>query len=93
MAWEWHNRRRGKRGQFVPPSTCEGVEAQLHVRCTEGQLAKIRARALVLHKSMSEYVLDLVRAEMLAAKYPEADKPGVPLDADEDAPEKAAAGQ
>ena len=77
MGWEWHNRHRDRQGRFI----CSGVAAQLHVRCTEEQLARIRARACARQQTVSAYVLSLVRAEMLGAKYPETGKDCVPLDA------------
>ena len=78
MGWEWHNRHRDRQGRFI----CSGVAAQLHVRCTEEQLARIRARACARQQTVSGYVLSLVRAEMVAAKYPDTDKDCVPLVAD-----------
>lgn len=78
MGWEWHTRHRDRNGRFV----CAGVEAQLHVRCTDKQLAQIRARACARQQTVSGYILSLVRTEMLAAKYPETDKSCVPLGAD-----------
>lgn len=77
MGWEWHNRHRDRQGRFV----CAGIDAQLHVRCTEDQLARIRARACARQQTVSAYVLSLVRAEMLSAKYPETGENCVPLDA------------
>ena len=77
MGWEWHSRKRDRQGRFV----CSGVNAQLHVRCTEEQLDRIRARACARQQTVSGYVLTLVRAEMLAAKYPETGDSCVPLDA------------
>ena len=77
MGWEWHDRKRDRKGHFV----CAGVEAQLHVRCTEDQLERIRVRASARQQTVSAYILSLVRAEMLSAKHPETVKISVPLDA------------
>ncbi|MDO5324297.1 MAG: hypothetical protein Q4G06_09760 [Clostridia bacterium] len=44
-------------------------------------MARIRARACARQQTVSAYVLSLVRAEMLSAKYPETGENCVPLDA------------
>ncbi len=67
MGWEWHDRARDRRGRFADG----GKRAQLHVRCTEAQLVRIAARATARKMTISAYVLELVRRDLLGAYYPE----------------------
>ena len=77
MGWEWHDRERDRRGRFA----LQGKRAQLHVRCTEGRLMRIAARATARRTTISAYVLELVQRDMLGELYPETGKICVPSDA------------
>lgn len=61
MGWEYHNRNRDERGRFERTDKAD----RLQIRCTAQQYEHIRGRAYARQKSISEYVLDLIRVDML----------------------------
>lgn len=65
MGWEYHNRARDARGRW---ERCDKVE-RLQIRCTTKQYEQIRGRAYARRQSISEYMLDLVRRDMLRETY------------------------
>lgn len=65
MGWEYHNRERDQRGRFAETGKVE----RLMVRVTHHGYDAIRGRAYARHMSISEYILDLVRRDMLAELY------------------------
>ena len=72
MGWEWHDRERGCAGRFARSCT----DAQLHVRCTRIQLQHIRGRAYARRMTISGYILDLVRRDLMRTEYPELTEDG-----------------
>lgn len=65
MGWEYHNRPRDRKGRF----DSEGKVERLMVRVSHKGYESIRGRAYARHMSISEYILDLVRRDMLAELY------------------------
>ena len=64
MGWEWHNRERGYHGHFALTQRTERIQ----MRVTRTMRDQIAARASVLEKDMTEYLIDLVREDLLRAK-------------------------
>ena len=69
MGWEYHNRHRNTDGSFAAYK--HRRTAQIHVRCTPFQRDMIRARALARQQDMNEYILELIRKDLLLTVYGE----------------------
>lgn len=67
MGWEWHERRRDTDGKFM---TCD-AHYQLHVRVTWQQFQFIRGRAYARQLSLSDYIRDLIRRDLMHGRYPD----------------------
>lgn len=61
MGWEYHNRERTKKGTWARQEKTE----MLTIRCTPVEYETIRGRAYAKHMCMSEYMLDLVKRDLL----------------------------
>ena len=59
MGWEWHNRKRTRKGTWAE----QGKTEQLHIRCTLREKELLRATANSAQMDVSEYVLRLVEED------------------------------
>ena len=65
MGWEYHNRERTKKGTWAS----QDKTRMLTIRCTPIELETIRGRSYAKQMSMSEYMLDLVKRDLLLYHY------------------------
>ena len=65
MGWEYHNRQRTEHGTFEH----QDKSRALHVRCTPLEYETIRGRAYARKLSISEYIIDLVKRDLLRVRY------------------------
>jgi len=67
MGWEYHNRKRTERGTWADQRKLYRIS----VRLTNEQLQLIRGRSMARYKSMSEYIMDLIEADLMHGRSPE----------------------